>query len=211
MKLHNTLSALHLAALHHKHLFADLSIKVESKELLLVEGKNGTGKSSLLRILVGLVDPQQGNIFWNTKPISSHHIWYVSHLHYVGHSNGLKLGLTVLENLKLTAYQQLSSPQLSEDALLEILQLTKEKNSLVKDLSAGQKRRLALAKLFLFPKNLWVLDEPFTTLDLYMQEILQHELKNHLSQNGIAIISSHHPIFIKDVNIKTLRLNPCYD
>ncbi len=192
-----------------KRLFTALSFYLCPADVLLVEGPNGAGKSSLLRLLSGLKTPDEGGIFWNGKPIQALRSEYGNHLHYLGHTNGVKLGLTVIENLKLISQLSLTSSPPDYASLLDRLQLSADENTLVKFLSAGQKRRLALAKLFLFFKPLWLLDEPFTALDINIQALFLSHLNKHLQMGGMAVISSHHPIQLSGTSVKTLRLPSC--
>ncbi len=194
-----------------KIIFTPISLELIPGDLLLVQGANGAGKSSLLRLLAGLVQASSGNISWQQVGIDQQHADYIQYLHYIGHQNGLKLGLTVKENLKLFACLTRSTlvSEISEQVLIE-LELFNHQNTLAKKLSAGQQRRLALAKLFLFPKKIWILDEPLTALDQKIQEKLLIYLKKHLENKGIAIISSHHAIALENYPLKKLILDtPC--
>lgn len=191
----------------NKLLFKDISFELKAGEILLVEGPNGAGKSSLLRLLCGLATPSSGELFWNHE-LTSASATFLEDMHFIGHTNGLKLGLTMMENLQLTCHLQGSSTS-HIDEILSLLQLSLYKNMLIKNLSAGQKRRIALAKLFILPRSLWILDEPLTALDLSTQTIFLTKLEEHLILGGFAIISSHHPIHIKTSSAKTVRLNAC--
>lgn len=188
-------------------LFKHICFELESGEALLVEGDNGSGKSSLLRLLSGLATPTDGEIFWEGTPI---HVApdYFENMHYIGHKNGLKQGLTVSENLRMLG--QIACRELSGlDHVLALLQLQHHQHTLINQLSAGQKRRAALAKLFLFPKQLWILDEPLTALDTTIQTVFLQLLEEHLKQGGIAIISSHHALHFKSHQTHTIRLVTC--
>lgn len=188
-----------------KTLFSNLSLNLIPGELLLVEGANGSGKTSLLRQLAGLTLPTQGEILWKGKVIHEDLANYHANLHYVSHLNGLKLGLTATENLIFQSY--LSALAIHDiPKVLTLLQLTPLQHTPANYLSAGQKRRLALAKLFFIPKKLWILDEPFSSLDLFMQKLLLSQLTLHLQQGGIAVLSSHQSISIKNIPIQQLRL-----
>jgi heme exporter protein A len=181
-------------------LFSDVSFRLEKGGLLLVQGSNGSGKSSLLRILCGIATPYSGDIHWTPQ-----------HMHYIGHTNGIKLGLTVLENMRLFA-ALIQQPHDETMPVLTQLELHPYQHRLAKHLSAGQKRRLALAKLLLFPKPLWILDEPLTALDAHSQRIFLSALETHLKNGGMAIVSSHHAFTLNDVKIQTLTLgeySPC--
>lgn len=210
MSAEKTLRVLNLGCIRqHKELFAELSFQLHSREVLLIEGSNGSGKSSLLKLLTGLSTPDAGQIFWQNKFIHDADSDYHRHLHFVGHTNGIKLGLTVTENLRLT--HQLSSDRTgaSFDPVLGSLQLLDHAHTPARYLSAGQKRRLSLAKLFLFPKPLWILDEPFTALDTQTQTFFLSCLQTHLQNEGMAIISSHHSLSLPLANVQTLRLTSC--
>lgn len=179
-----------------KILFTDLSIQLKASESLLVTGPNGSGKTSLLRILAGVVLPYAGEILWQGTSIQRSKLDYMQNVHYIAHANGLKQALTLKENLQLA--QCLSTVKHDNSveftAVLEQLQLSALQSTLTCYLSAGQKRRLALAKLFLFKKPIWILDEPLTALDLNTQNLFFACLKHHLKEGGVAIMSSHQPI-----------------
>jgi heme exporter protein A len=199
----------------HKPLFALISFELKSGDVVLIEGPNGSGKSSLLRLLAGLSTPAHGDILWRGSPIQHCRANYAESLHYVGHTNGIKLGLTVIENLQMMHHLSLASPRsdisdISElEYVLDCLQLSAYKNTQANYLSAGQKRRLALAKLFLIPKVLWILDEPLTALDITTQTLFLSRLTTHLKNGGIGIVSSHHALALKNVTVQMLRLGPC--
>lgn len=210
----DTNETLHVTNLHcirqQQPVFTSLSFQLQSGEILLIEGPNGSGKSSLLRLLTGLSTSSEGDIIWCGNNIRMMRDEYIKQLHYIGHTNGIKQGLTVAENLQLT--QHLS--QSTSSALLDILtplQLTAFTHTLTKNLSAGQKRRVALARLFLVSRKLWLLDEPLTALDTATQTFFLSRLEMHLQQGGMVIMSSHHPVSLNhvNVNVKHLRLESC--
>lgn len=203
----NILNAVHLSCIRSNQLlFSNISFQLLSGELLFIEGLNGVGKSSLLRILAGLMQPQSGEVTWRQKPIRNSDQQFFEIMHFVGHANGLKLGLTPTENLQLMYYLSLSNSKFAIEKLLDTLQLSQFKDIPVQFLSAGQRRRLALAKLILFPKTLWLLDEPLTALDKNTQVLFSSWLKTHLLKGGLAIISSHQPIPIQNVHYQRLIL-----
>lgn len=203
-----TLQAFHLTCVRQQRcLFKELSFELTEGELLLVEGANGCGKSSLLRLVAGLSTPLSGEILWRQQSIQSIREAYHHSLHYLGHTNGIKWGLTVEENIRLTQQRLLQPDTLSIDEILTELQLDTFKHTLASELSAGQKRRIALAKLFLFPKSLWIVDEPFTSLDVGTQTLFLAKLRQHLQQGGMAVMSSHHSLPATDFAVKQLRLS----
>lgn len=194
-------------------LFAGLSFDLQPGQVILVEGENGAGKSSLLRLLVGLATPAVGAVHWRGRCIRTVREEYIPELHYVGHSNGIKLGLTVAENLRLISENVLNSRpsptrgRMMEDFLKQFC-LTDYKNTLAKNLSAGQQRKIALLKLLISPKPLWILDEPFTALDTASQTLFVSLLEKHLQAGGMCVMSSHHAIHFQQVTPISLRLSP---
>jgi len=204
----NKLHANNLSCIRQQHvLFDKISFQLNAGEVLLIEGSNGSGKSSLLRLLTGLATPAAGEILWRGQAIQDLRADYWEHLHYIGHTNGLKPGLSVIENIELMARLTNSNEMAATvvNSILSMLQLQHHKNTAAKKLSAGQKRRIALAKLFLLPKTLWLLDEPLTALDTQTQTIFLSHLDSHLQNGGIAVISSHHEL-PNNRNLKKLRL-----
>jgi heme exporter protein A len=187
-------------------IFKNIYFQLKAGELLLVEGPNGTGKSSLLRLLSGIATPAAGQILWQQAAIEKNLREYQHGLHYVGHLNGLKLGLSVNENIHL--HQQLTTDTPSAiKEVLHSLTLAHKQDTITAQLSAGQKRRVALAKLFLTPKSLWLLDEPLTALDQHSQQFFLERLQVHLHNGGIAIISAHQEKMLSALCNQRLNLN----
>ncbi len=175
----------------NSELFSGLDFSVQSGEALVVEGSNGSGKTSLLRILCGFNQPATGNITWCDEPIEKHEN-YQQQISYIGHQSGVKLDLTVLENLIFA--QRLVGTNRKESEIKEIIRtvgLFKQRNVLARKLSAGQKRRVALAKLQLEDRMIWILDEPLTALDKDFVTEFEMVLKKHLDQNGMLIVTTH--------------------
>lgn len=205
-----TLNVINLSCVRmNRCLFTNLSFELKPQAVLLIEGSNGAGKSSLLRLLAGLSTPQEGKIEWCGQSIHRVRENYYQDLHYIGHTNGIKLGLTVFENLQLAKQLIRTTHQPDYDAVLTELNLSLYKHTYANELSAGQKRRLALARLLLFPKQLWIIDEPYTSLDVDTQLLFLAKLKRHCEQGGMAIISSHHAMDLADVTLNKVRLGSC--
>ncbi|HVE43994.1 MAG TPA: heme ABC exporter ATP-binding protein CcmA [Gammaproteobacteria bacterium] len=175
-------------------LFDSLCFSLQPGEMLCVHGANGTGKSTLLRILAGLTTPTNGHV--ERDPATS--------LHYVGHMNGLKLGLTVSENLRLIAQLAQTPLTVCSDVLVKI-KLDVYHDKIVKTLSAGQKRRIALAKLLMIPRPIWILDEPLTALDKESQDFFLDQIQMHLQNKGVVIISTHQPLPLSSTSTLLLR------
>ena len=188
-------------------LFSNLNFSIKSGEALVVEGSNGSGKTSLLRILCGFNQPIDGKVTWCDVDINKHED-YQQQISYIGHASGVKLDLTVLENLKFA--QRMVSMSKDETHIKEIIRtvgLFKQRNVLTRKLSAGQKRRVALARLQLEKRMIWILDEPLTALDKEFVTGFEAVLKNHLDNNGMLVVTTHRELIIPEHNIQRLNLS----
>ena len=170
-------------------LFSELDFTLSSGHVLLIEGANGAGKTSLLRILTGFRRAESGNLFWNEELIENS-VHFYQDTAYIGHNNGLKVALTAQENLRYA--QALSSTMLNIDEAMAQVGLDGYQDTLVRLLSAGQQRRLALARLLCTHKPLWILDEPFTSLDRASIKLFEQFIETHVNQGGLVIMTSHH-------------------
>ena len=188
-----------------KQLFADLSFQVSSGECLHVRGENGVGKTSLLRLLTGLSKPESGDVLWNQQSISSESQTYHRDLLFLGHRDALKEDLTALENLKMCA--AIDDVVLSDENAMAALRrfgLRGREHLPVHCLSAGQKRRVLMARLVTRQARLWILDEPFNALDIHAVAELETLITAHLMLDGIVILTSHQPTNL--LNLKVLDL-----
>ena len=176
-------------------LFAGISFGLRAGAGLFVQGANGAGKTSLLRILVGLSPPTAGEVSWGGTPIGSLGDVYRRELVYCGHANGLKDDLSAVENCCAAA--SLAGRQVGRDAAFAALERAGAAVAAdlpVRSLSQGQKRRTALAQLVLARARLWVLDEPAAALDAAGIAWLAAELDAHLESGGVAVVTSHQPL-----------------
>ena len=176
-------------------LFTGLDFEVFAGEWLHVRGENGIGKTSLLRLLSGLTKPAAGEIFWNEQLISADPSEYHRNLLFLGHRDSLKEDLTALENLSIAT--ALDGIAVTEDEILLALHrfgLRGREDLPVNCLSAGQKRRVLLARLLLRQAKLWILDEPFNALDVRAVEMLSELILEHIASGGMAIMTSHQEI-----------------
>ncbi|MDD5275883.1 MAG: cytochrome c biogenesis heme-transporting ATPase CcmA [Methylovulum sp.] len=185
-------------------LFAGLDFAVESGQVLLLEGKNGSGKTSLLRILCGFREADAGQVLWCGVDINSSA--YYADMAYVGHLDGIKKELTVSENLKVALALAQAGSYTIADAL-EKVQLGGYDNVLVQTLSAGQKRRLSLARLLITKKRLWLLDEPFTSLDKHGITLIETLMTEHCTNGGLIVLTSHHDLNLHGVNVQRIHLS----
>lgn len=205
----NMLAAQDLACIRgDRVLFKNVGFTLPPGGLLYVLGENGSGKSSLLRLLCGLLMPEAGSVSWCGEKIGQASESYQSNLLYIGHLNGLKDDLTAIENLQISA--RLAGCNADTPAALAALKaigIERCVNLPVRVLSQGQKRRVALARLWLTNSPLWILDEPFAALDTLSVEILASQLSQHLINGGMAILTTHQDVTINARSTQTLRLD----
>jgi heme exporter protein A len=178
-------------------LFAGLDFSVGAGEVLQVRGANGAGKSSLLRILCGLAQPDAGEVRWGGSSIAALGPQFAGQLIYVGHGNALKLDLDARENLKFLRELRVRDGARSTDAILEDCGLGACAGVPVSRLSAGQRRRLSLARLLLCTAPLWLLDEPFTSLDAAGRGYFTRLIAEHAADGGVVVIAGHEPITVR--------------
>ena len=189
----------------HKPLFAPVSFSLQPAKALHLEGDNGIGKTSLLRIICGLSPADAGEVLWNGVALNKQHPEGVeafrAALCYMGHNLSLKDELTAVENLMFDA--QVAGRSLSYDRALDALQkmgLNNRAHLPLRVLSQGQKRRTALARLSVTDAKLWVLDEPFVALDAQSLDNLRALLANHVQQGGMLLYTSHQSVELSQSN-----------
>ena len=193
-----------------RRLFRDLSFRLEGGELLYLQGKNGSGKTSLLRMLCGLLPPAAGEIRWRGEAIGKLGEDFRRELCFLGHHNAIKEELTPLENLRASA--RLAEKALDEDAALAALAtlgLAGREDLPCRYLSQGQKRRVALARLVNERRALWLLDEPFVALDTAAVELVAGLIAGHLQRGGLVVLTTHQPVEISAGTTKQLALGAC--
>lgn len=175
-----------------KRLFSGVSFALQPGEWLHLEGDNGVGKTSLLRLACGLSAIEQGEIQWQGQPVSSNIDEFRANLAYLGHQLALKEDLTPLENLRAdTAIAGRALSLADAKAALAQLGLKGREHLPVRVLSQGQKRRTALARLLVSSAPLWILDEPFVALDAAAQKVLSEVINGHLNRQGMVLFTSH--------------------
>lgn len=176
-------------------LFSGIDLAVDAGEWLHVRGGNGVGKTSLLRLIAGLSQPAEGEIRWDGEPIASSSRAYHSDLLFLGHQGALKEDLSALENIELAAaLDGYPSTRVEVSAALRRFGLQGREDLPVRFLSAGQKRRVLLARLLTRKAKLWVLDEPFNALDARGVDMLGALVGEHLAGGGMAVITSHQAV-----------------
>lgn len=175
-------------------LFEALSVSVREGEIVQVHGPNGSGKTTLLRVLCGLTLPSSGTITWRGVPVTTTSPHYRRELQYLGHSNGVKLELTGFENLRVWTELRGRPAPLGIERAMRRFSVDLFADVPTRTLSAGQRRRLALCRLLVSHASLWVLDEPFSSLDRAGADTLHAVLGEHLSTGGSVVLTSHHPL-----------------
>ena len=189
-------------------LFSGLSFILKNKQLMRIEGQNGTGKTTLLRTLCGLYQADEGEVFWNDILIKKQAEEYLKDLFFLGHQNAIKADLNALENLRInTALEGFEYP---EEVLLEALDdigLFGSEYKPSAHLSQGQKRRVGLAGLLLTNAKLWILDEPFVALDGFAVSLLQDVIADHVENDGIVILTTHQEVPLSSGEIVIVNLD----
>jgi heme exporter protein A len=191
-----------------RRLFRGLNFSVRPGELVEIRGANGSGKTSLLRILCGLAQPAEGEVRWQGKNIHSLGEEYFGSVAYVAHQNGVKDELTAIENLRIAsgvACNRLSEQEAQE--ILERIGLQEESYLPSRFLSAGQRRRVALARLLATKAELWILDEVLTSLDTAAMDFSARFIGEHLAGGGTAIIATHQELNISATATQRLEIN----
>jgi heme exporter protein A len=176
----------------HRRLFKGLSFSMHPGDCFELRGPNGSGKTSLLRMLCGLLPPTSGEILWHGNPISARREEYLSSVAYVGHRSAVKDELTTLENLRVSS--ALSGWELSREEARNTLgrmSLGAQEHLQARHLSEGQRRRLTLARLVACRSSLWLLDEVLTSLDEDAGHSIRTLIDDHVSQGGMAVIATH--------------------
>lgn len=192
-----------------RRLFTNLAFSLEPHTLLQVHGPNGSGKTTLLRTVCGLVLPVSGEITWQGTNIRKLKEDYLKEVFYLGHHNALKDEMNALENLQVST--KLLGDPASEDSIIKALRrmgLKGREDLPTKLLSQGQKRRVALARLLLTKASLWILDEPFTALDVAAVKLLAGVIAERIDKGGMVILTTHQEAEIATSNIRHIHLRP---
>ncbi|KJF90363.1 cytochrome c biogenesis heme-transporting ATPase CcmA [Photobacterium leiognathi] len=199
-------------------LFDELSFTISSGELVQIEGHNGAGKTTLLRIIAGLGRADSGQVLWNQEDIHTAREDFHQELLFLGHQTGVKRELTAFENLaffqamhKCNEGSDLKgSPKVTgDDALWQALAhvgLAGREDVPAGQLSAGQQRRVALARLWLSNHKLWVLDEPLTAIDKQGVKVLENLFLSHVERGGMVLLTTHQDMFTDSNHLRKIKL-----
>ena len=189
-------------------LFSGLNFQLHLGQIMQVQGVNGSGKTSLLRTLCGFLMPDEGGIFWRGQKIQELAEDYHREILYLGHLNAIKDELSALENLRISS--GISGIELEEKEAVTALRrmgLRGREILPTKVLSQGQRRRVALARLLVSDAKLWILDEPLSALDVGAVALIQELITEHLAQQGMVIFTTHQPLHVAGMEMRTLSLS----
>ncbi len=191
-----------------RHVLRGVDFTLAAGECLQVTGPNGTGKTSLLRTVCGLAYPEEGRVLWSGRDTREDLRAYHRDLVYLGHDTPLKPDLTPRENLRYWIGVRRALPTAALDAALDEVRAGEWRDRPVRTLSAGQKRRAALAGLLLSAAPLWLLDEPTTNLDTAGQTLVSELIAAHLGRGGLVMAAVHHELALPSGSLRALELAP---
>jgi heme exporter protein A len=176
-------------------LFEDLSFALDSGGLLILEGRNGCGKTSLIRAISGMLSLEEGTIYWDDVPVDKQRQTFHGNLVWLAHRTGLKGDLTLVENLGFERSLRAHSNRDPEE-VYERLGIARLKKLVLRSLSAGQQRRVSLARMLLADVPLWFMDEPFTNLDREGRALVMELVEEHCSKGGMCVMAAHQDVEI---------------
>lgn len=190
-----------------RHILRDVSFALRAGEFLKITGPNGVGKTTLLRIVCGLLPAESGVVEWHGRPMRGTSDEFHAEMAYLGHLNSLKADLTARENLRFLAGLRQDLAPSEVDGALDRVGILSRGDLPARSLSAGQKRRLALARLLLADATLWVLDEPVTNLDTAGIELVEALVREHIGGGGMALAAAHQRLLDDEPGLRRLELD----
>jgi len=190
-----------------RHILRDVSFSLREGEFLKLTGPNGVGKTTLIRVVCGLLPAETGTVEWRGKPADNSNDEYHTDMTYLGHLNSLKADLTARENLKFLAGLREALSEVDIDAALDRVGILSRGDLAARSLSAGQKRRLALARLLVSGAVLWILDEPVTNLDVAGVGLVEDLVREHVERGGLALAAAHQRLLDDEPFLRRLELS----
>lgn len=185
-------------------LFAEVSLSLAPGDVVQIAGPNGAGKTTLLRVLTGSLSPLDGQILWRGQPVVGNRTQFSGEMLYLGHQTGIKAALSPEENLRWLCQLNSANQSLDIAEALHKVGLMGYEDVPCYSLSAGQQRRVALARLYLSTAPLWILDEPFTAIDKVGVAQLEELMQQHIDRGGMLLITTHQELSL--TNVRTLIL-----
>ena len=189
-----------------RHVLRGVSFLAEPGKCVLLTGRNGAGKTTLLRAIAGLLEPEEGQVTWRGEPTRAYRDEFHAELAYLGHEPPLKGDLTGHENLRYAVGIRRFVTRAEIDAALTRTGAAAFSDRPVRSLSAGQRRRIALAGVLLTQSVLWLLDEPTTNLDAEGQQLIADLIAEQLDRDGIVVAAVHHPLLLAAGKVAPLEL-----
>ena len=189
----------------NKKILNKINLTLASEKIIHVTGNNGVGKTTLLKILTNILEPEEGEVFWDGKNIKKNPFIFYKNLTYIMDKTSSNINLTVIENIFFWMKLFSSSRDIKEiESILNLLSLYNYKNTLVSSLSYGEIKKLELTRLIIEQKKIWILDEPYIGLDQISTDLISETFINHARLGGMIIFTSHIPTDIQ--NLETLHL-----
>jgi len=189
-----------------RHVLRGVSLRLLPAELLHISGPNGTGKTTLLRVIIGLLRPEQGEVHWQGRPIQRCRAEYQAAMAYGAHEPALKGDLTALENLRFSVGLKRRVTAAELTTALESTGVGACADLPARVLSAGQRRRVTMARILAMQASLWLLDEPFANLDAEGSVLVSELLQAHVLAGGLALVVAHHELTL-NCRVRRLELN----
>ncbi|HSQ70252.1 MAG TPA: cytochrome c biogenesis heme-transporting ATPase CcmA [Steroidobacteraceae bacterium] len=190
-----------------RHILRDVSFEVHPGVFMKLTGPNGVGKTTLIRVVCGLLPAESGEILWRGKAVRSASEQFHTELAYLGHPNALKADLTARENLRFLAGLRQSLEDSDIDRALDRVGILSRGDLVARSLSAGQKRRLALARLLLADARLWILDEPATNLDVAGVTLVEDLIAEQVAGGGLVLAAAHQRLLDESPITERLELS----